>query len=66
MSKRPRQTPFCTSADFERMKAAKRRELERRGRPIPIGLLPTEPIQINMAEQIDNREPKTSAGSTKP
>ena len=53
MTKRPKQTrtPFCTSDDFEQMKAAKRRELERQGRPIPTTLLPTEPDESDTASQ---------------
>ena len=46
-----------TPDTLEAYKAAKRRELERQGRPVPSVLLPSEPIQINMAEQ--NRQPRT-------
>ena len=59
MSKPPRQTsrPFCDQKTMEVYKAMKRRELQRRGRPVPSCLLPTEPDETSRRR--DNLEQQT-------
>jgi len=45
--KRPRHKLRITQATLEHYKAARRRELERQGRPVPATLLPSEPSEIS-------------------
>ena len=42
--------PFCNPELMEAFKAMKRRELIRRGKPIPATLLPNEPGEIDLPE----------------
>ena len=60
MTKRPKQTrrPFCNLELMEAYKRMRRRELQRRGKSIPLTLLPTEPGELcRQRENLDDVSP---------